>query len=291
VVSYDRKSWERIEQTDLDPATGTWRWRHYFKSSPAWVAYAHPYPLEQAIRWLEDISRNPGVRREGIGESVDGRPLWLLTIGPERPEKTVLLTSLAHPGEDAAGYFVEGLVSFLLSDDPQAQSIRRRLLFKIIPVMNPDGLYRGHARLNAHMEDLNSMWDEAESEGAGEPEVVAVRSWLKSWTAGGGKLDFHFDIHCDGQQNTNHGLLTPDSSLREGLFPLLQKNSPWRSTPTKFSGAIVNYTAARFGSHSATIELSQGRHGEDDSVYLTIDDYRAHGSAFLRALDEFLVMK
>jgi len=289
VVSYDRKSWERIEQTDLDPATGTWRWRHYFKSSPAWVAYAHPYPLEQAIRWLEDISRNPGVRREGIGESVDGRPLWLLTIGPERPEKTVLLTSLAHPGEDAAGYFVEGLVSFLLSDDPQAQSIRRRLLFKIIPVMNPDGLYRGHARLNAHMEDLNSAWDVAKRDDEGEPEIVAVRTWLTAWTACRA-LDFHFDIHCNGQSRTNHGLITPDSVLRERLFPLLQKSFPCRSTQTKFVGSSALYTAARFGSHSATIELSQGRHGEDGARYLTIDDYRAHGGAFLRALDDFLAL-
>ncbi len=290
VVSYDQIVWERIEQTDLDPQTGTWRWRHHFARSPAWVAYAHPYPLEQATRWLDSISRRPEVRREKIGASVDGRPLWLLTIGPERPKKTVLITSLAHPGEDAAGYLVEGLVNFLLSDDPHAQSLRRHVMFKIIPVLNPDGLYRGQARLNAHLEDLNAGWDLTRRDDEGEPEIVAVRTWLTAWVAGGGTLDFHFDFHCNGQSHTTHFLASSDPWLIGDFVPRLQEHFLCQPSRTKFVGSSALYTATRYKSHSATFEMTQSRLGADNARYLTIDDYRSTGSAFLQALHNFLAL-
>ncbi|MGH8021848.1 MAG: M14-type cytosolic carboxypeptidase, partial [Opitutaceae bacterium] len=152
VVSYDRITWERMDNARWDADAGPWTLHHRFARSPAWIAYAHPYTLGQANRWLDKLAEEPEVKMERIGMSADGRPLRLVTIGSERPKRTVLITSLQHPGEDSSGYVMEGALGFLLSDDPQAVALRREVLFKIIPVVNPDGLYRGHARLNARLE-------------------------------------------------------------------------------------------------------------------------------------------
>lgn len=294
VYSYDRVSWERIEKTRWDPVTGTWTFWQRFSRSPVWVAYAQPYPLSQAKAWIESVSLRAEVRQESIGASADGHPLWILTVGPQQPKRTVLLTSLAHPGEDAAGYMIEGLVACLLSDDERARSLRRQVLFKIIPVLNPDGLRRGHARLNARLEDLNSAWSSQKSAVAGkpvEPEIAAVRAWLDAWTGANGKLNLHVDFHCGGQRLPHCTLVTPDSWLREEFVPELQRHFLCKASAHSFPGSIAQYTAAHYANHSATFELTQGRLGKDNPDYLTIDDYRATGASFLQALYTLLNQK
>lgn len=60
--------------------------------------------------------------------------------------KAVILTARVHPGESNASYMMKGCIDFLVSDDSKAQYLRDTFVFKIIPMLNPDGVIVGNYR-------------------------------------------------------------------------------------------------------------------------------------------------
>lgn len=61
----------------------------------------------------------------------------------------IFLTSRVHPGETPASFVLNGLINFLLNEkNEQARILLGRFVFKIIPMLNPDGVYRGYYRLD-----------------------------------------------------------------------------------------------------------------------------------------------
>lgn len=55
----------------------------------------------------------------------------------------VVLTARVHPGESNASWVMKGTLEFLCSDDPVAESLREAYIFKVIPMLNPDGVING----------------------------------------------------------------------------------------------------------------------------------------------------
>ncbi|CAE7872901.1 agbl5 [Symbiodinium microadriaticum] len=110
---------------------------------------------------------------------------------PQRP--IVFVSARVHPGETPGQFAFFGLLRFLLSDDPRAELLRRQFVFKLVPMLNPDGVARGHTRANAGGLDLNRCYGDAnprEHEG-----VFWALEWLKHW-ASEGRLLFYLDMHA-----------------------------------------------------------------------------------------------
>ena len=63
-----------------------------------------------------------------------------------RSQTYVFVIARIHPGESNSSYVVNGLISFLLSKDPKAIQMRDSFIFKIVPMMNPDGVIAGNSR-------------------------------------------------------------------------------------------------------------------------------------------------
>lgn len=60
-----------------------------------------------------------------------------------------------HPGESNASYVVEGLLQFLIGDTSTAKVLRSRYVFKVVPMLNPDGVIIGNYRCSLSCHDLN----------------------------------------------------------------------------------------------------------------------------------------
>lgn len=60
--------------------------------------------------------------------------------------KAIILTARVHPGESNASYMMKGVIEFLVSDDEKALFLRNNYVFKIIPMLNPDGVIVGNYR-------------------------------------------------------------------------------------------------------------------------------------------------
>lgn len=60
-----------------------------------------------------------------------------------------------HPGESNASYVMHGTLEFLVSDHEAAIYLRDNYVFKIVPMLNPDGVIVGNYRCSLSSLDLN----------------------------------------------------------------------------------------------------------------------------------------
>jgi murein tripeptide amidase MpaA len=71
-------------------------------------------------------------------------------------KKYIIICSRVHPGETNASFIMEGFLKFITSaTNPEAIELRKRIIFKIIPMTNPDGVIIGNYRTSLCGNDLN----------------------------------------------------------------------------------------------------------------------------------------
>lgn len=102
---------------------------------------------------LITLSSSKGILIDRREQYVDGLfPVNESGAKLERPhrfknKKVVLMTSRVHPGETPASHMFNGFLDFILDEyDPRARILRDHFVFKLIPLLNPDGVYHGHYR-------------------------------------------------------------------------------------------------------------------------------------------------
>ena len=293
VISYDRKNWERITDVSYDKIARRFSFRFTPKESTVWLAYAYPYTLSHLEALIDSIGDNPGVETEVIGKSVEGRDINLITITNNQPnkgqKKVIVITALQHPGEDCGGYFMEGLIRELLSGKPETENIKARFIFKLVPVVNPDGLFHGVSRYNWAMEDLNTDWDVAVSDTLNMPiipEVVAVKEWANIWLKQGNKINMFLDVHSNSQKNKGNGLINPESNL-ESFVKLLNNNWAIGSYGKSLKGSATSFFYNYYGIPAGTFEITQAFVKENPGVYLTIKDYLDYGKDVIYSLNDY----
>lgn len=76
----------------------------------------------------------------------------------KRKKSGIIMTSRIHPSETVSSYVIKGVMLFLASEDEVAARLRDSFIFKIVPMVNPDGVIHGHSRTNLSGRDLNRVW-------------------------------------------------------------------------------------------------------------------------------------
>ncbi|XP_051161461.1 cytosolic carboxypeptidase-like protein 5 isoform X2 [Leptopilina boulardi] len=142
--------------------------------------------------------------RECVIKSLEGRRLELLTISsyqnismeredrlmnlfPEKNElrpfkfknkKVIFVSARVHPGETPSSFVLNGLLNLLLNrEDPIAITLRRLYVFKLIPMLNPDGVAKGHYRMDTKGVNLNRVYlNPSEND---HPTIFAARTLIR----------------------------------------------------------------------------------------------------------------
>ncbi len=122
---------------------------------------------------LEQLAKNRRGSRIILGRSHDGRSIKAVRLGNSDAPSLVLLLGRQHPPEvtgavamDAFALTIAKLVRSGAIDGKQFQ-------FLIVPLLNPDGVARGHWRANLGGADLNRDWGTFK-----QPETRAIGDWL-----------------------------------------------------------------------------------------------------------------
>jgi len=76
----------------------------------------------------------------------------------KQERKGVFFSARIHPGESNSSWMMKGIIDFLVSDTPEAKVLREKFVFKIVPMLNPDGVINGNYRCSLAGADLNRRW-------------------------------------------------------------------------------------------------------------------------------------
>ena len=73
-------------------------------------------------------------------------------------KKYMIVCGRVHPGESNSSYVVEGFLKFIVGMSPEAIELRKRIVFKVVPMTNPDGVIAGNYRTSLAGNDLNRQF-------------------------------------------------------------------------------------------------------------------------------------
>lgn len=75
-----------------------------------------------------------------------------------KDKRVVLITARVHSGEVPSSFVMHGLLEYLTTNDPRAKFLREKVVFILVPMVNPDGCSAGNYRANASGYDLNRCY-------------------------------------------------------------------------------------------------------------------------------------
>lgn len=167
-------------------------------------AFSFPYSYSKCQMHLKLIEqrRFPFLKRELLAYSIQKRRVDVLTItSPSNLEKAegqkqrvVIIVSRIHPGDAPTSYVCQGIIDFLISNHPVAVCLRDVVVFKIIPMINPDGVFLGNHRSNLMGQDLNRNWEQVSE--FSHPTLYALQQLITQYSMNKDiSLDFILDLH------------------------------------------------------------------------------------------------
>ncbi|CAG9318299.1 unnamed protein product [Blepharisma stoltei] len=156
----------------------TFQFEHY--NDKVTFAFSRPYTFSRLQNFIAQTEQKLGIvedvpiridknklhyRRELLCNSLGGLPLYALTITADKhsgipfyKRKGAVITARVHAGETTGSFVMESIISFLLDNSKQAIALRNVYIFKIIPMLNPDGVVCGNYRTSLSGDDLNRQW-------------------------------------------------------------------------------------------------------------------------------------
>ncbi|KAI9980886.1 hypothetical protein PInf_010231 [Phytophthora infestans] len=72
---------------------------------------------------------------------------------------TYTVSARVHPGEPNSSWMMQGMLDYLTGPSSGATVLRRNFVFKVVPMLNPDGVINGNTRVNLAGWDLNRKWN------------------------------------------------------------------------------------------------------------------------------------
>ncbi|KAK8738144.1 hypothetical protein OTU49_004067 [Cherax quadricarinatus] len=275
-----------------------------------YIAHCYPYSYSDLQEHLLSIQNDPFkssvCRQRVLCRSVAGNPVYLLTITSPEPEedgkkkRAVVLTGRVHPGETPSSWIMKGVLEFLTADNPKAHELRSQFIFKVIPMLNPDGVIVGNHRCSLVGRDLNRQYKMVVKEMF--PAIWHTKAMVRRLMDEHGVVmygDFHahsrkhniFLYGCENRRNQ-------DNHLREQIFPLLlhyNGGDKFSFRSCKFKVHRCKEGTARVVVwmmgvlHSYTMEASFGgvSEGPRAGTHYNIHDFLSMGRQFCETLFEY----
>jgi Zinc carboxypeptidase/Cytosolic carboxypeptidase N-terminal domain len=198
-------------------------------------AYSVPYTYTDLAKLLDAYEQDPRISqfcvRKNLCRSLGGNMMHYLTLTEPavledlKKKEVVVITARVHPGETISSYMMLGVLNFLTGESDEAKTLRAKYIFKIIPMLNPDGVINGNYRCSLLGVDLNRRWKNPHSKL--HPEIYHSKKFISSLSTKykiAVIVDFHG--HSIKKNIFMYGCSEKDNLFGFKLFPyLLSKSS------------------------------------------------------------------
>jgi hypothetical protein len=199
VYSIDGTNWEHTAEGERQGNYIDYRIKT--PSSTLWVAWGPPFTLKDADQLIQKTcDLCPYAKRFVLAHTREGHPVPGLRIsepgmaGSRR--FTVWIQARQHAWECGSSWVARGFAEWLVSNDPAAESLRRKADIVVIPIVDVDNVETGQGGKFQTPHDQNRDWDSTPY----FPEVRAAMGDL-STLAKADRLDLFLDLHDPGYHN------------------------------------------------------------------------------------------
>ncbi|KAM9172503.1 cytosolic carboxypeptidase 3 isoform 2-T2 [Pangshura tecta] len=290
----------------------TWTFQFPHDRDTCYFAHCYPYTYSNLQDYLAAISRDP-VRSTFckiriLCHSLARNIVYVLTItspsesGKEaKPKAAVILTARVHPGETNSSWIMKGFLDYILGNSGDARLLRDTFVFKVVPMLNPDGVIVGNYRCSLVGQDLNRNYKSDLKESF--PSVWYTRNMIRRVMEerdillycdlhGHSRKENVFMYGCDGGEQAE----VP--CLHQRIFPLMMS----KNCPDKFSfpdcnfkvekskegtGRVVMWKMGIRNSYTLEATFCGSKLGNREGSHFNIEDLESIGYHFCDALLDY----
>ncbi|XP_055371529.1 cytosolic carboxypeptidase 1 [Condylostylus longicornis] len=275
-----------------------------------YFAHSYPYTYSDLQDYLMAIQNHPVKSKycklRLLCRSLAGNNVYYLTVtAPSEDEeikkkKAIVVSARVHPGETPSSWMMKGLMDFITGDTNAAKRLRHKFIFKLIPMLNPDGVIVGNTRSSLTGKDLNRQYRTVIRETY--PSIWYTKAMIKRLIDDCG-VAMYCDMHAHSRAHNIfiygcENKRQPEKKLLEQVFPLMvHKNcaDKFSFESCKFkiqrskegTGRIVIWMLGILNSY--TIEASFGGTslGSRSGTHFSTADYEHVGRTFCETLLDY----
>jgi cytosolic carboxypeptidase protein 2/3 len=239
------------------------------------LAHSVPFTYTDHLRHIKALTEERGqcIRRTALCKTLAERQCDLLTItdfqeeeDPKCPRRAIVITARVHPGETPASWIMKGFLDFCTGSSDAAKLLRKLFVFKVVPMLNPDGVFYGNNRCNLSSVDLNRQWSHPSP--MSHPTIYHTKTMISNLRKTRSVV-MYLDIHAHSRKNNifMYGVEEKNRPVpSKRLVPMLMssclftsnyfsyKDSHFKVTPGRESTARVVVAKELHISNSFTIE-------------------------------------
>ncbi|XP_035672271.1 uncharacterized protein LOC118413175 isoform X3 [Branchiostoma floridae] len=275
--------------------------------------FAHCYPYtysdlqDYLLKMANDPVRSKYCRQRVLCRTLAGNLVYVLTItnpskNPEdaKVKKAVVLSARVHPGETNASWMMKGFLDYLSGSSADAKLLRDTFIFKIVPMLNPDGVIVGNYRCSLAGRDLNRNYKSVLKESF--PSVWHTKMMVRRLCE-----EREVIVYCDlhGHSRKQNVFIygcenryDPEKRLKERVFPLMmQKNAgeKFSYNGCKFkvqkskegTGRIVMWHTGIMNAYTMEATFAGSTRGKMKGYHFNAADFEAMGYHFCDTLLDY----
>ncbi|XP_072941483.1 cytosolic carboxypeptidase 2 isoform X2 [Epargyreus clarus] len=277
-----------------------------------YIAHCYPYTYSDLQEYLSRLQAHPVKSTYSklrlLCRTLAGNNVYYLTVtAPQNPnemepqkKKAVIITARVHPGETPASWMMKGFMDYLTGDSNQARELREKFIFKLVPMLNPDGVIVGNNRCSLTGKDLNRQYRTVIRETY--PPVWHTKVMIRRLQEECG-VAMYVDLHahsrkhnvfiygCESRRNS-------DKRLQEQVFPLMLhknaadkfsfENCKFRIQRSKEgTGRVVVWMLGVANSYTMEASFGGSELGSRMSTHFSVQDYESLGRTFCETLLDF----
>ncbi|XP_032582260.1 cytosolic carboxypeptidase Nna1 isoform X5 [Drosophila sechellia] len=316
-ICYYRNDDESVSNSanedDEDNSTYTLTFTIEFEHDDDTVFFAHSYPYTYSDLqdYLMEIQRHPVKSKfcklRLLCRTLAGNNVYYLTVtAPSsneenmRRKKSIVVSARVHPSETPASWMMKGLMDFITGDTTVAKRLRHKFIFKLVPMLNPDGVIVGNTRNSLTGKDLNRQYRTVIRETY--PSIWYTKAMIRRLIEECG-VAMYCDMHAHSRKHNIfiygcENKRNPEKKLTEQVFPLmLHKNSADRFSfeSCKFkiqrskegTGRIVVWMLGITNSYTIEASFGGSSLGSRKGTHFNTQDYEHMGRAFCETLLDY----